>query len=83
MDSSGVTDVLLEAELVGSGIAHGVTNIYNHAMVCHKTALENLERLLIEKFLEYTGVSKSYDNLLETAKLKLSEMKSSSTKDYI
>ena len=85
MDSCGLTDVLLEAGLVGSGTVYGVLSgkNYSRAMVCHKTVLESLERLLIKRFLEHTGESKFFNSLPETAKGKLNEMKSSSTKDKL
>ena len=54
----------------------------SRAMVCHKTVLESLERLLIKRFLEHTCESNIFDNLPETA-VKLNEMKSSSTKDKL
>jgi len=85
MDSCGLTAVLLEAGLVGSGTVYGVLSDknYNPAMVCHKTVLGSLKRLLIKMFLEHTGESKFVDTLPETAKVKLKEMKSSSTKDKL
>ena len=53
MDSCGLSDVLLEAGLVGSGTVYGVFSgkNYSRAMVCHKTVLESLERLLMKRFL--------------------------------
>ncbi len=46
MEVTGLTDVLLEAGLVGSGTVYGVLSgkNYSHAMVCHKTVLKSLER---------------------------------------
>ncbi len=46
MEATGLTDVLLEAGLVGSGTMYGGLSgkNYSHAMVCHKTVLESLER---------------------------------------
>ena len=50
MDASDITEVLLKAGLVGSGTVHGMLGDknYSHAIVCHKTVLENLERLLFK-----------------------------------
>ena len=85
MDSCGLSDVLLEAGLVGSGTVYGVFSgkNYSRAMVCHKTVLESLERLLMKRFVEHKGESNFFDNLTETAKLKLNEIKSTVTKDKL
>ena len=54
MKGCGFSDVLLEAELAKSGTVHGVMSgkNYSRAIVCHKTMLEALERLLFSVFLE-------------------------------
>ena len=85
IDSCGLADVLLEAGLVGLGTVHGILSgkIYSCAMTCHKTVLESLERLLIKRFLEHPGGSKLFENLPKSAKIKLNERKSSSTKDKL
>ena len=54
MAGSGLSDVLLEAGLIGSGSVHGVLSgkHYERAMHCHKILQESLERILLDKFLE-------------------------------
>ena len=85
MDSCGLSEVLLEAGLVGSGTVYEVFSgkNYSRAMVCHKTVLESLERLLMKRFLEHRGESNFFDNLPETAKVNLNDIKSSVAKDKL
>ena len=82
MDACGLSDVLFEAGLVGSGTIYGVLSgkNYSRAMVCHKTVLESLERLLLKQFLEERGETKLFENLPEGAKEKLNKINQSLTK---
>jgi hypothetical protein len=50
MEGTGLSDILLEAGLIGSGSVTGVITgkHYSRAMHCHKILLEALERLLFE-----------------------------------
>lgn len=52
MDGSGLSDILLEAGLITSGSLTAVLarKQYNRAMICHKTTLEALERLLLQVY---------------------------------
>ena len=54
MAGSGIDDVFLEANLVGSGSLSGILNGKNYArsMHCHKVLVESLERLLLSKFAQ-------------------------------
>jgi hypothetical protein len=49
MEGTGLSDILLEAGLIGSGSVTGVMTgkHYSRAMHCHKILLEALERLFI------------------------------------
>ena len=53
MRGTGLSDILLESELMSCGSLVGVLTgkSYARAMNCHKVMLESLERLLFEKFL--------------------------------
>ena len=53
MVGSGLSDIFLEANMIGSGSLQGVISgkHYERAMHCHKTLLEALERLLLEQFM--------------------------------
>jgi len=50
MAGSGLSDILLEAGLLTSGTINGVMSgkQYSRALICHKTLLEALERLLLQ-----------------------------------
>ena len=54
IDGSGIADIFLEANLVGSGSLSGVLNgkNYSRSMHCHKVLVESLERLLLSKFAQ-------------------------------
>ena len=54
MEATGLTDILMEAGLVGSGTIVRIMSgkNYSRAMACHKTVLEALQRLIVEAFLE-------------------------------
>ncbi len=57
MDGTGLADVMTEAGLISSGSLRGVLEgkQYSRAMVCHKTMLEALERLIIDAYLADRG----------------------------
>ena len=73
MNSCGFSAVMLEAELVKSRTVHGVMGgkNYSRAMVCHKTMLEALERLLLTLFLQQRGEEATFDHLLDDSQKKL------------
>jgi len=53
MEATSLTDILMEARLVGSGtIGRIMSGKNSKAMACRKTVLEALQRLLVEAFLE-------------------------------
>ena len=53
MEATGLTDILMEARLVGSGtIVRIMSGKNSRAMACYKTVLEALQRLLVEALLE-------------------------------
>ena len=52
-------------------------------MVCHKTVLESLERLLLKCFLNKKGEDKVFDNLPNTSKEKLKQISTSPTKQSL
>jgi hypothetical protein len=58
-----LSDILLEAGLIGSGSVTGVMTgkHYSRAMHCHKILLEALERLLFEEFCFSLGRRKAND----------------------
>lgn len=76
MAGSGLSDVLLEAGLTGSGSIQGVLRgkHYERAMHCHKAVLESLERLVLEQFPD-----EREENIFE----KLSESSTSKLQDLI
>ena len=65
MNGTGLSDILTEAGLVTSGSVAGVLagKQYSRAMTSHKTLLEALERLMLEKFLEGSNRSSLVDTL--------------------
>ncbi len=85
MEASGLTDVLLEAGLVGSGTVYGVMSgkNYSRAMLCHKIVVESLERLLLKYFLDIKNETELFDNLPEISKDRLSHLKSHPSKDKL
>ena len=74
MKSCGFFDVLLEAKLVKSATVHGLMSgkNYSRAMVCNKTMLETLERLLL--FLETKQEKTVVDSLTEESKITLNHI---------
>ena len=59
-----LADILLESGLISTGSLHGVLSgkHYDHALHCHKTLLECLERLLLRSYLE-TGDENHFPSL--------------------
>ena len=57
IQGTGLSDVLLESELMSCGSLVGVQKGKNYARAlnCHKVMLESLKRLLFEKFLAVQG----------------------------
>ena len=76
MAGSGLSDVLLEAGLIGSGSVHGVLSgkHYERAMHCHKIVLESLERILLDKFLEQENEDESFASLPEGTRDKINTL---------
>ena len=81
MDGSGLSDILLEAGIVGSGTVYGVLSgkNYSRAMVCHKIVLEALER----RFLIHNGEKEHFENIRAMSKDKLKDVSISVTKATI
>ena len=73
MAGSGLSDIMFEAGLIGTGSIHGVLSgkHYERAMYCHKILLESLERILLEQFLTQEGNGDVFDNLPKQSKQKL------------
>ena len=73
MAGSGLSDILLEAGLIGNGSLQGVLTgkHYERAMHCHKVVLESLERILLQQFLNREGLENVPDGLPETSKQML------------
>ena len=72
MNGSGFADIMTEAGLITSGSLRGVLagKHYNRVMVCHKTMLEALERLLINMYLADNGK----DNVMEILQSEESQL---------
>ena len=75
MNSSGLTDVILETGLVGSGSIWCFKNEndknYIRAMTCHKIVI------LLKYFLDKHGECMVFGNLLDTSKERLSQISNS------
>ena len=82
MADSGLSDVLLEAGLIGSGSVHGVLSgkHYERAMHCHKILLKSLERILLDKFLEQENEDVIFARLPEGTRDKINTLIYSQTK---
>ena len=67
MAGSGLSDVLIETGLIGSGSIQCVMNgkHYDRAIHCHKILLEALERLLLEQFLLQGGSEHTFGDMTE------------------
>ena len=60
MEGSGLSDVLLESNLISIGSIHGVLSgkNYSRSIMCHKVLFESLHRLLLKKY-----VSENFEHL--------------------
>ena len=67
MAGSGLSDVLIETGLIGSGSIQCVMNgkHYDRAIHCHKIVLEALERLLLEQFLLQENSEHTFGDMTE------------------
>ena len=85
MNSCGFSDVILEAKSVKSGIVHGVMGgkNYSGSMICHKTMLEALERLILTLFLEQRGEEATFDHLPDDSPQKIKLILTSPQKESI
>ena len=68
-NGGGLSDILLEASIVGSGTVSGKN--YSRDMVCHKKVPEALERLLLKRFLVHNGEKEHFENISAMSKDKL------------
>ena len=75
MQGTGLSDILLESELMSCGSLVGVLNgkSYARALNCHKVMLESLKRLLFEKFLAMQGDQSFSESLSQQSKIHLEE----------
>ena len=75
MQGTGLSDILLESELMSCGSLVGVLKgkSYARALNCHKVMLESLERLLFEKFLAVQGDQSFSESLSQQSKIHLEE----------
>jgi hypothetical protein len=85
MAGSGLSDVLLEAGLIGTGSIQGVLKgkHYERAMHCHKSLLESLERLVLEQFLAKCGEDKVFDSLPESSKSQVQNLIQTPSKEML
>ena len=85
MAGSGLSDVMIEAGLIGSGSIHGVLSgkHYERAMHCHKIVLESLERVLLDRFLSMEGIEKVFDSLPDASKDRVNTLMESPLKDMM
>ncbi|MEW8548338.1 MAG: hypothetical protein AB2693_32950, partial [Candidatus Thiodiazotropha sp.] len=84
MNGTGLDDIFIEAGLITTGSLQGVLSgkNYSRSMLCHKTMLEALERLLTMEFLISTNRTKLLDTDLQKSILgDLLEMPSQTTMD--
>ena len=65
MDGSGLSDVLLEANLISSGSLQGVLagKHYDRATNCHKVVLESMHRLLMQEYLQTRSKAEVFNGL--------------------
>ena len=75
MQGTGLSDVLLEFELMSCGSLVDVLKgkSYAQALNCHKVMLEYSERLLFEKFLAVQGDQSFSESLSQQSKIHLEE----------
>lgn len=84
MEETGLSDILLEAGLIGSGPVTGVMTgkQYSRAMHCHKILREALERLLFEELCFALGEERPMmglpDNSFELLKTLFDELDNAS-----
>ena len=85
MQGSGLSDVLIETGLIGSGSVQGVMSgrHYERAMHCHKIMIECLERLLPEQYLKHCGDEKIFDSLSADSQHKLAVLAMSLDEDTL
>ena len=77
MEATGLTDILMEAGLVGSGTIGGIMSgkNYSRAMACHKTVLEALERLTVVAFLESRNETSVFESIPVDSKVNIESIK--------
>ena len=65
MEAIGLTDIVMEAALVGSVTIGRIMSgkNYSRATACHKTVLEALQRLIVEAFLESRNETRVFESL--------------------
>ena len=83
---SGLSEVFLEAGLVGSGSLSGVMSdkhSYERALSCHTTLLECLEQLLLAEFVNIHGAENLNEVLPKDASEKLSALGIHLTKEKL
>ncbi len=85
MEGSGLTDLLIEAELMSSGSLTGVLSgkHYERALHCHKVLLESLEHLLFEQYLADKDQNDIFENVPEESRQILSDLKHSPSKENL
>ena len=85
MTGSGLSELLLEAGLIGSGSLAGVMSgkHYERSLHCHKIMLEALERLLLQKFLVDQHEDSIFMSLSEIAKTRIEEFPIKPTKNTL
>ena len=76
MAGSGLSDILLEAGLIGSGSLTGVLSgkHYDRALHCHKLMLECLERLLLAEYLNETNADDLFSSLPDDSTRRLQDL---------
>ena len=83
MQGAGLSDILLESELMSCGSVVGVLKgkCYARALNCHKVMLESLEILLFEKFLAVQGDQSFSESLSQQSKIHLEEFVTAISKE--
>ena len=83
MIGSGLSDILLEAGLIGLGSVEGVMSgrHYDRAMNCHKVMLECLERLLFTEYLVQQNEAVVFDTMPEQSKEFLRQVMQAPSRD--
>ncbi|XP_070203645.1 uncharacterized protein [Littorina saxatilis] len=85
MNGSGLSDIMLEAELITSGSLKGVESgkQYDRALHCHKTMQECLERLMLASYLKMTGEDRDFPQMTEETMNLLAATRGASTHDTV